>query len=210
AAWSRAAQIQHGHHVSGPDAPERSGRAPHAHVDGGGHLVEQLKARRYLLQLERHPQTTFDGFLARHDHPHQQREPQRQQLQPEVTKRPDHQGLREPHVYWTSRAGGTFSRPSSTSVRSRTRSSSASSPRSICPSTTIEMLPVSSDTTIATESFSSVRPIAARWRDPRSLPNFGFTVSGRKHAAAATLSSCTMTAPSCSGDCGRKMLCRRS
>ena len=32
------------------------------------------------------------------------------------------------------------------------------------------MLPVSSDTTIATESFSSVSPIAARCRDPSSLP----------------------------------------
>ena len=83
-------------------------------------------------------------------------------------------------------------------------------PRSICPSTTMETLPVSSDTTIATESFSSVRPIAARCRDPSSLLNFGFTVSGRKQAAAAMRSSCTMTAPSCSGDWGRKMLCSRS
>ena len=32
--------------------------------------------------------------------------------------------------------------------------------------------------------------------------SFGLTVSGRKHAAAATRSSCTMTAPSCSGDDG--------
>ena len=105
---------------------------------------------------------------------------------------------------------GVLSRRCSTSARSRARSSSLSSPRSIWPSTTIEMLPVSSDTTIATASFSSVRPIAARWREPSSLLNFGFTVSGRKQAAAATRSSCTMTAPSCSGDVGWKMLSSRS
>ena len=72
------------------------------------------------------------------------------------------------------------------------------------PVDTIEMLPVSSDTTMATESFSSVRPMAARWREPSSLLSFGFTVSGRKQAAAATRSSCTITAPSCSGDDGWK------
>ena len=68
------------------------------------------------------------------------------------------------------------------------------------------MLPVSSDTTIATASFSSVRPMAARCREPSSLLSFGLTVSGRKQAAAATRSSCTITAPSCSGDDGWKML----
>ena len=38
--------------------------------------------------------------------------------------------------------------------------------------------------------------LAARCRDPSSLLNFGFTVSGRKHAAAAARSPCTITAPS--------------
>ena len=34
----------------------------------------------------------------------------------------------------------------------------------------------------------------------------GFTDSGRKHAAAATRSPCTMTAPSCSGEPGWKIV----
>ena len=46
------------------------------------------------------------------------------------------------------------------------RSSSGSGPRSMVPSSTSEIIPFSSDTTTATESFSSVRPIAARCRDP--------------------------------------------
>ncbi len=54
--------------------------------------------------------------------------------------------------------------------RRRVRSASVVRPRSICPSTTMEMLPVSSDTTTAIESFSSVSPMAARCRDPSSLP----------------------------------------
>ena len=55
------------------------------------------------------------------------------------------------------------------------------------PSTTIDTLPVSSDTTMATESFSSVRPIAARWRDPESLAQLRVhgqrqEAGGRSHA----------------------------
>ena len=64
------------------------------------------------------------------------------------------------------------------------------------PSSTSEIIPVSSDTTTATESFSSVRPIAARCRDPSSRLRRGLTVSGRKHAAAAIRSSWMITAPS--------------
>ncbi len=42
------------------------------------------------------------------------------------------------------------------------RSVSGDNPRSSDPPVASEMAPVSSDTTIATASFSSVRPIAAR------------------------------------------------
>ena len=72
------------------------------------------------------------------------------------------------------------------------------------------MTPVSSDTTMATASFSSVRPIAARWRVPSSRDTLGFTESGRKQAAAAMRSPWTITAPSCSGDATWKMLASRS
>ena len=54
------------------------------------------------------------------------------------------------------------------SDRSSVRSASGEMPRWRSPSSTSEMLPVSSDTTIATASFSSVRPSAARCRVPSS------------------------------------------
>ena len=72
------------------------------------------------------------------------------------------------------------------------------------------MRPVSSDTTIVAASTSSVRPMAARWRVPKSLLMAGFTDSGRKQAAAATRSPCTITAPSWSGDFGWNRLSSRS
>ena len=65
--------------------------------------------------------------------------------------------------------------------------------------------PVSSDTTRATASFSSVTPSAARCREPSSRARRGLTLSGRKQAAAAMRSPCTMAAPSCSGEVGWKM-----
>ena len=83
-------------------------------------------------------------------------------------------------------------------------------PRDMCPSVAMEIRPVSSDTTTATASFSSVRPIAARCRVPRSTPTDGLTVSGRKHDAAAILFSWMMTAPSCSGPLVWKIVTSRS
>src|SRR5262249_55538912 len=153
------------------------------HVHGRRHVTGQLHVGRLLLQLERNAQAAFDGLFARHGHPQHQRDAKRQGLQADVAKGPE-----AFHEYWTS-ARGADARRCSTSERRRTRSASPVRPRSIWPSTTIEMMPVSSDTTIAIASFSSVNPIAARWREPSSFASFGFTVSGRKHAAAATRSS---------------------
>ena len=73
-----------------------------------------------------------------------------------------------------------------------------------------QICPVSSDTTIAAASLSSVSPIAARCRVPSSRLTRGLTVSGRKQAAAATRSSWRMTAPSCSGEPGWKIVTSRS
>ena len=78
------------------------------------------------------------------------------------------------------------------------------------PSSAIEISPLSSDTTTATASFSSVRPMAARWRVPSSRLRRGCTVSGRKQEAAAMRPSWMITAPSCSGAVGWKMLTSRS
>jgi hypothetical protein len=78
------------------------------------------------------------------------------------------------------------------------------------PPDTTEMIPVSSDTTTASASVSSVTPMAARWRLPSWRDSSGFTVSGRKQAAAATRLPCRMTAPSWSGVPGLKTLTSRS
>ena len=78
------------------------------------------------------------------------------------------------------------------------------------PPTTSEITPVSSETTTASASVSSVTPMAARWRLPSSRERAGLTVRGRKHAAAATRLPWITTAPSCSGVPGLKMLISRS
>ena len=86
------------------------------------------------------------------------------------------------------------------SARRRARSVSAREAPLDLPVDHDEMLPVSSDTTMATRRFLR----SARWRRGAATrapcSSFGFTVSGRKQAAAATRSSWTITAPSCSGD----------
>ena len=64
---------------------------------------------------------------------------------------------------------------SGTSVFRRARRRSASSPRSTLPSSASEMRPVSSDTTMVAASVSSVRPMAARCRVPKSLLIAGLT-----------------------------------
>ena len=108
-----------------------------------------------------------------------------------------------------SAAAGTASaRPSEAS--SACLRAGPSSPRRIRPPSTTEIVPVSSDTTIARASVSSVRPIAARWRLPSVRLSSGFTVRGRKQAAAATRFPWRITAPSWSGVAGWKMLTSRS
>jgi len=68
--------------------------------------------------------------------------------------------------------------------------------RSIVPPTATLIVPVSSETMTA-RHVSSVIPIPARWRVPSWIDNTGFIDSGRKQAAAAMRSLCTITAPSC-------------
>ena len=47
-----------------------------------------------------------------------------------------------------------------------------------------EICPVSSETTMTIASLISVRPMAARWRVPRSLLMSSLVESGKKHPAA--------------------------
>ncbi len=67
-------------------------------------------------------------------------------------------------------------------------------------------MPVSSETTSDTASLCSVIPMAERCLAPSSLARKEFSARGRKQAAANTLLPCTMTAPSCRGVLGSKML----
>ena len=66
-----------------------------------------------------------------------------------------------------------------------------------------EMVPVSSETTTATASLTSVMPSAARWRRPicRSV-TVSPEVSGMTQAAATMREPLRITAPSCSGRVG--------
>src|ERR1700730_13260679 len=92
--------------------------------------------------------------------------------------------------------------------RSRRRSTVNS--RSMLPATAMLIVPVSSEMMTATASVSSVIPIAARWRVPSWVERTGFMESGRKQAAAAIRSRCTITAPSCKGALGRNTVASRS
>ena len=69
----------------------------------------------------------------------------------------------------------------------------------------VEIAPVSSETMITAASVSSESPSPARWRVPRSFGSFGFCESGRKHPAWESRLPWMSTAPSCTGDAGRKI-----
>ena len=74
------------------------------------------------------------------------------------------------------------------------------------PFSAIEIAPDSSETIIAKQSDLSDIPMAALCRVPSSLLKLVLSVSGKKQAAAFILSSFIMTAPSCSGVFGIKIL----
>ena len=57
-------------------------------------------------------------------------------------------------------------------------------------------MPSSSETTMASASVSSVRPMAARWRVPSVFETVGLVVSGRKQPAAVMRPCWMMSAPS--------------
>src|SRR5262252_421571 len=96
------------------------------------------------------------------------------------------------------------------SLPRRSRSCSTVKSRSILPPTAKLMAPVSSEQMTAMASVSSVIPIPARWRVPSCVDSNGFIERGRKQAAAAMRSFCTITAPSCRGALGRNMVASRS
>ena len=201
----RRAQVEHRDDIARRHAAQRAGRAAHAHVDRGRRLADEFESGRKLLQLERHAQPALDGLLAR-DRPSTAAAPGRATAASARGAGTASASLR----YCDLRAArGALRRWSMSDAQPRAQLVGVEAALDLAVDHERDA-PVSSDTTIATASFSSVRPIAARCREPSSLLSFGFTVSGRKQAAAAMRSSCTITAPSCSGDAGWKMLTSRS
>ena len=67
------------------------------------------------------------------------------------------------------------------------------------------IIPVSSDTTMASASVTSVMPSAERWRSPIDLGILLLCDTGRMQAAAARRLSAMMRAPSCRGLFLKKM-----
>jgi hypothetical protein len=86
---ARRPEVEHGHDVAGSHAAQRACRSAHADVDRRREVADQLEGRRKLLKLERHAQDAFDGLLASHSHPQQQRQTEREQLHPDMAKGPD-------------------------------------------------------------------------------------------------------------------------
>src|SRR4030095_11136715 len=103
--------------------------------------IDHLQVWRKILELERNAQTAIHGRdLGRDHHPEQNGERQRHHFQAEMRK-----GV------------GPHQSPLSMRTFNRAVRRAASTGPSNLPSRAIEMLPVSSDTMMATASFSSVR-----------------------------------------------------
>ena len=94
---------------------------------------------------------------------------------------------------------------SSSFVKSRSSVCGARWRLSIPPVAT-EIVPVSSETMTTTASDTSLVPIPARWRVPRSLDRCVFSDSGMTQPAAATRPARMITAPSCSEALGKNRL----
>ena len=78
------------------------------------------------------------------------------------------------------------------------------------PASATETMAVSSETTMTIASVSSLSPRAARWRVPRDRSPLLACESGRMQPAPMMVSPRTITAPSCSGEYGVKMVASRS
>ena len=72
-----------------------------------------------------------------------------------------------------------------------------------------EILPLSSETIIASESVFSVIPAAALCLIPKLDGKLSFSIVGRTHLAALMVSPVIMTAPSCKGLFLKKILCKK-
>ena len=197
AALRAPSEVHHDDEIAAAQLAERAGGATHAHVHEAQRLAEQLERLGNVLELQRHAQRALRLLLARHDHHSSERQRDRERPSARGAGR-RRASARNAVRRWRGLASraprGCSSRAAGCAGRRCVSS------RSTRPSSTSEIMPVSSDTTTATESFSSVSPMAARCRDAELRLRRGLTVSGRKQAAAAMRFSWMITAPSWSGD----------
>src|SRR5262249_24253054 len=140
-------------------------RAAHVYGHGFGQVARDLQAAWDVAVHDRHAGNRPLDLLAADREPHQRAEAERRELQSEVAKgMPGHHAS----VSATASALSSFGRLWRIRICSRARKSSGVRRRSMRPWSESEISPRSSEITIATASDSSVRPIAARWRVPRS------------------------------------------
>src|SRR5581483_10034557 len=205
------------------ELPDNSFRAAYANLGFWNRLRTDLQLRGYVLKHNRRPNRDFCGlFITGNHEPHAGGEQQREYLEPEVVdhvpfEESDHGCDSVSDFRWGADSisgestglsksssigceigvgrvtGGLWRR---TSLSSRSRNCYTVRSRSILPPTAMLIAPVSSEQITAIASVSSVIPIPARWRVPSCVDNRGFIESGRKQAAAAIRSFCTITAPS--------------
>src|SRR5262249_42420796 len=170
-------------------------------------------AHRHVLHVQRHGVDGLALVLHHQEDPQRDREDQGEELELPVledTRRDRDHALPRTVSRRTpsssplrDTAGGV---PLLLSSALRPSTSRAPTPDCIPPSTAIEMPPVSSETTTTTASVSSARPRAARWRVPSVRASRRLRDSGRKQPATLMRPPWTKTAPSWSGEVGRKTL----
>src|SRR5579863_922510 len=234
----RVPQLQFRVYVGRPQLAHQPLRAAHPNLRLRYRHRTDLQLRWYVLKLNRHSQRHLRRFLVwRNRHPQSDRNYQRQNLEPEIMQHPasqksGHNGrsdspssasalictrarIDDPSSASESSSGTTVGNATGAIYRrssplSRSRNCSAVKSRSIFPPTATLIAPDSSDTITAIASVSSVIPIPARCRVPICVDSTGFIDSGRKRAAAANRSFWIITAPSCNGALGRKIVASRS
>ena len=165
AARPRGRQIEHRDDVAGREAARARRTPAHAHVHGRGGSPTISRLRRDVLELERHAQR-------RARRPARRRRPATaaSASASDSTFSPrcrngmvGHQRERAPRGARAARAPLQRRAP-----QPRAQLVGVEAALDLPVERRARCCPVSSDTTIATASFSSVRPIAARWRDPSS------------------------------------------
>src|ERR1700693_2914353 len=147
------------------------------------HVGPDVQLLGNVLEFDRHRKRSREFRLPRHRDPKSNRDQHREQLPAGIVREEMFHGrskLDSPtaDALWVTAAEVRISLRSRRPVSNcSTRSSATSS--SISENAAIEILPVSSDTTTAIQSDSSVIPSAARWRVPSSVISSGLVVSGR-------------------------------